>query len=68
MLLLRGQSFKAYLGVRFFEKIQIWISESKTDFASFWANPKTDHESIKSTLCEWILRIKSKSGFLRFTI
>ena len=29
MLLLRGQSIKAYLGVRFFEKIQIWISESK---------------------------------------
>ena len=24
----------------------------KTDFEFFWANPKTDHESIKSTL--WV--------------
>ena len=39
----------------------------KTDFAVFWVNPKTDHESIKSTL-RWILQIKSKSGFLKFTI
>ena len=43
--------------VRFFGKIQIRISESKsgfanpkTDFECFWANPKTDHESRKSTL------------------
>ena len=32
----------------------------KTDFAFFGVNPKTDHESIKSTL-KWILQIKSKS-------
>ena len=45
--------------VRFFWKIQIQISESKsrfpnpeTDFEFFWANPKRDHESIKSTL--WV--------------
>ena len=43
--------------VRFFGKIQIRISESKsrfpnpkTDFEFFGAYPKTDHESIKSTL------------------
>ena len=38
------------LRVRFFGKIQMWISESKNVFCVFWANPKTDHESIKSTL------------------
>ena len=43
--------------VRFFGKIQIRISESKsgfpnpkTDVERFWAYPKTDHEFIKSTL------------------
>ena len=43
--------------VRFFGKIQIRISESKsgfpnpkTDFECFGAYPKTDHEFIKSTL------------------
>ena len=34
----------------FLWKIQIRISESKTDFEFFLANPKTDQESIKSTL------------------
>ena len=37
------------LRVRFFGKIQIRISESKNGFYLFWANPKTDHESIEST-------------------
>ena len=40
---------------------------SKTDFAFFWANPKTDHKPIKSTLrvgCSdqiqtWIFEINS---------
>ena len=40
MLLLRGQSFKAYLGVRFFEKIQIRISESKNGFCVFLGKSK----------------------------
>ena len=26
------------------------LPNPQTDFAFFWANPKTDHESIKSTL------------------
>ena len=38
------------LRARFLGKIQIRISESKNGFRVFWANPKTDHESIKSTL------------------
>ena len=37
------------LGVRFFEKIQMRVSESKNGFTVFFgANPKTDHESIKT--------------------
>ena len=40
MLLLRGQSIKAYLGVRFFEKIQIRISESKNGFRVFLGKSK----------------------------
>ena len=37
--------------VRFLGKIQIrQFLNPKTDFAFFWTNPKTDHESIKSTL------------------
>ena len=40
-------------GCRVFGKIQIRISESKHGFSGFLgANPKTDHESIKSTL--WV--------------
>ena len=36
---------------RFSGKIQIRVSESKNGFFGFFlANPKTDHESIKSTL------------------
>ena len=38
--------------VSLFGKIQIWISESKNGICFFWANPKTGHESIKSTL--WV--------------
>ena len=38
--------------MRFLGKIQIRISESKNGVCVFWANPKTDHESIKSTL--WV--------------
>ena len=33
-------------------KIQIGIYEFRKDFAWFWANPKTDRESLKSTL--WV--------------
>ena len=36
--------------VSFFAKIQIRISEPKTEFEFFGAYPKTDHESIKSIL------------------
>ena len=36
--------------IRIFGKIQSGFPDPKTDFASFWANRKTDHESIKSTL------------------
>ena len=35
-----GQSIKAYLGVRFFEKIQIRISESKNGFCVFLGKSK----------------------------
>ena len=58
------------LGCSVLGKIQIRVSESKHGFCVFWgANPKTDHESIKSTQHSgWILRIKSKSGFLRLAI
>ena len=38
--------------MRFRGKIEIRISKSKTGFFFFWANPKTDRESIKSTL--WV--------------
>ena len=31
-------------------KSQSGFPNPKTDFTFFWANPKTDHESIKSTL------------------
>ena len=60
--------------VRFFWKIQIRFPESKSGFA----NPKTDFEFFgvypkrimnpENPLLGWILRIKSKSGFSRFTI
>ena len=44
----------------FFWEIQMRVSESKNGFCFFfWANPKTDHESIKT---------QGGSGFLRFTI
>ena len=57
-----------------FWKIQIRFPESKSGFA----NPKTDFEFFwvypkrimnpENPLLGWILRIKSKSGFSRFTI
>ena len=37
-------------GCVFFGKSKSGFPNPKTDFASFWANRKTDHESIKSTL------------------
>ena len=42
----------ANLGYVFLGKSKCRIPNPKTDFAFFWANPKTDHESIKSTL--WV--------------
>ena len=41
-----------FLWVHFLGKSKSGFPNSKTDFAFFWANPKTDHESIKSTL--WV--------------
>ena len=37
-------------GCVFLAKSKSGFPNPKTDFASFWANRKTDHESIKSTL------------------
>ena len=39
--------------MRFFlGKSKSGFSNPKTDFSFFWANPKTDHGSVKSTL--WV--------------
>ena len=35
----------------FLGKSKSGFPNPKTDFAFFWANPKTDYESVKSTLC-----------------
>ena len=37
-------------GALFLGKSKSGFPNPKTDFAFFWANPKTDHESIKSIL------------------
>ena len=36
--------------MRFFGEYKSEFPNPKRNFACFWANPKTDHESIKSTL------------------
>ena len=36
--------------MRFLGKSKAGFPNPKKDFAFFWPNPKTDHESIKSTL------------------
>ena len=46
----RAKLLSCSFRVRFFGESKSGIRNPKTDFAFFWANPKTDHESIKSTL------------------
>ena len=58
-----------FLRVRFLVKSKSRFRNPKTDFAFFWTNPKTDHESIKSTLrVDYsdfrIFEIHNLSGFL----
>ena len=62
-----GSPMLNQLRVRFYGKIRKRILESKNGFCVSWRNPKMDHESKLSTLEEDRLRIKSKTGFLRFT-
>jgi len=42
-------ALKNWLSVFFLGKSKSGFLNQKRDFAFFWANPKTDHESIKST-------------------
>ena len=64
--------YVGWVWVRFLGKSKSGFPNPKTDFAFFWANPKTDHESIKSTLRvdSWDqiqIRIsESKNGFCVF--
>ena len=55
MSLLRTDLFLIVTVGAFCGKIQSGFPNPKKDFAFVWANPKTDHESLKSTL----------GGFLR---
>ena len=43
---------QCWAGAVFLGKSKSGFPNPNTDFAGFWANPKTDHESIKSTL--WV--------------
>ena len=49
------------LGCLFLEKSRSGFSNPKTDFAFFWSNPITDHESITSRLL-----VDSRLNFCRF--
>ena len=49
---LEHRDTQCWAGAVFLGKSKSGFPNPNTDFAGFWANPKTDHESIKSTL--WV--------------
>ena len=51
-LLSMFEALKILMGFIFFGKFEKGFLNPKTDFAFFWRNPKTDHESKVFTLLE----------------